>query len=104
MGLNRKQIIIAPEKITAYLLVEKHKNDKSKFLLALGYSAQQWEELATDIAAIAENNEPVLEKRSEFGDLYSVRGLLKLKAIVTIWLQQTETGDYRFVTLYPDNE
>ena len=64
MGLNKKQIIIAPEKIIGYLLVEKQKNDKSKFLLALGYSSQHWEELANDIAATAENNKPVLEEVS----------------------------------------
>ncbi len=104
MGLHRSQILIAPEKITAYLLVEKRKNDKSKFLLSLGYSIQNWEELANDICVIAENNEPRLERESEFGDLYSIKGFLKIKAIITIWLQQTESGAYRFVTLYPDHE
>ena len=85
-------------------MAKKNKNDKSKFLLALGYSKENWLELSNDIKNIAVNNDLVLEKTSEFGNLYSIKGQLKNKSIITIWLQQVNKNVYRFITLYPDYE
>ncbi len=82
----------------------KRKNDKSKFLLSLGYSKENWQELLNDIKNIAVNNDLVLERASEFGNLYSIKGELKNKSIITIWLQQVKKNIYRFITLYPDYE
>jgi hypothetical protein len=85
-------------------LVKKEKNDKSGFLNAIGYSYENWEELANDIKEIALTNEMIFQKKSEFGDLYSVNGFLKSSAVVTIWFQQIASDTYRFITLYPDHE
>ena len=102
MKIRPEQLDIPAEKITEYLLVRKEKNDKSKFLLALGYSLNNWQNLINDIKGIATNNDMVLERESEFGNLYSINGELKSKLINTIWLKQVEKNIYRFITLYPD--
>jgi hypothetical protein len=104
MRLSEDQIIIPAEKITEYLLTKKDKNDKSKFLISLGYTKDNWQELVNDIKQIALNNELVLERTSEFGDLYSINGQLKTKAVITIWLEKVSQVAYRFITLYPDYE
>ena len=71
-------------------------------MLALGYSLNNWQNLINDIKGIATNNDMVLERESEFGNLYSINGELKSKLINTIWLKQVEKNIYRFITLYPD--
>jgi hypothetical protein len=69
MRIESYQIDIPVEKITDYLLVKKEKNDKSKFLLNLGYSQENYQELLNDIRNIALSNDINLERSSEFGDL-----------------------------------
>ncbi|MDQ3683227.1 MAG: hypothetical protein M3352_09165 [Bacteroidota bacterium] len=102
MKIKPEQLEIPVEKITEYLLAKKEKNDKSKFLLSLGYSRENWQDLLNDIKTIAVANELILERKSEFGNLYSIKGLLKRKFIITIWLKQVDKDIYRFITLYPD--
>ena len=50
------------------LWVRKDKNDKAKFLLALGYSTQNWAGLANDIRRIAFNSELMVEKMGEYSE------------------------------------
>lgn len=88
MKIRSEQLDIPVEKITEYLLAKKEKNDKSKFLMSLGYSLQNWQDLLNDIKNIAVNNDLVLERTSEFGNLYSIKGELKSKLIITIWLNK----------------
>ncbi len=64
-------------KIQEYLSVKKEKNDKSKFLFSLGYSTEQYHELLNDIKDIATNKDIILEKTSEFGKLYFIKGTIK---------------------------
>ena len=103
MRLKLDQLDISIEKITKYLLVFKLKNDKSEFLMSLGYTFENWEQLLKDIIEIAVSNDLILERISEFGDLYSIKGKLNNKKVVTIWLQQINNNTYRFITLYPNN-
>lgn len=103
MRLKFEQLDISIEKITEYLLVSKLKIDKSKFLMSLGYTFENWEELLKDIIEIAMNNDLILQRISEFGNLFSIEGNLKNKKVVTIWLQQVNNNTYRFITLYPNN-
>ncbi len=70
MKIIPEQIDIPVEKVTSYLLAKREKNDKSKFLFSLGYSPENWFELVNDIKNIALNNDVVLERWSEFGNLY----------------------------------
>lgn len=103
MKIKPEQLDIPVEKIIEYLLVVKLKTDKSKFLFSLGYTKENWEELLKDIIEIAVNNDIILQRVSEFGNLYSINGRLKNKKIITIWLQQISSNIYRFITLYPNN-
>ena len=101
MFLKREQLIIPEEKILNYLLVEKEKNDKSKFLLQLGFTKANYLQLIEEIKLIATTNAAVLSRESEFGNLYRIEGLLRSSLVVTIWIEQIEKDKFQFVTLYP---
>jgi len=101
MKLSESQIIVPKEKITDYLLVNKRKNDKSFFLLELGYSVNNYQELINDIKLIAVTGDVSLSRESEFGNLYKINGPLKNTLVVTIWIEQITYNAFRFVTLYP---
>ncbi len=103
MKIKAEQLDIPIEKIIDYLLAAKLKNDKSKFLSSLGYAKENWEELLKDIMEIAISNDLILQRISEFGNLYSINGKLKNKEVITIWLQKISNDMFRFITLYPNN-
>lgn len=102
MFLSKEQIIIPKEKITDYLLVYKERNDKSIYLKELGFTKDNWEDLAIAIAEMAISNEVEFHKKSIFGDLYSITGKLKELSTVTIWFHLASTNQFRFVTLFPN--
>jgi len=102
MIISADKIEISDEKVLDYLLVQKEKNDKSAFLLKLGYSIENWNELVTDIKNIASHNNAVLQQHTTFGDMYEVRGKLKNFGVITIWLLAVDNEKFRFITLYPD--
>ena len=96
------EIILDIRKITEYLLVWKAESDKSAFLINLGYSQDNWQELERDIRQIITDGEPVYSRPAPFGgDLYKVSGTLRNFGVVTIWLYTSEPSSWRFVTLYP---
>ena len=101
MILRKEQLVIPKEKIIEYLLIPKDKNDKSAFLRATGYSLDSWQQLTDDIMKLATSNELKEERNSEFGNLYSVTGLLNTNLVITIWFQQISSEKFRFITLYP---
>jgi hypothetical protein len=101
---DNADIIFDPRKITEYLLVWKPQNDKSGFLIKLGYSIDHWEDLRDDILQIIASGIPVYSRPAPFGgDLYRVTGELRTFGVVTIWLLSTEPNTWRFVTLFPDD-
>ena len=101
MHIPEERIEIAEDKLTDYLLIQKEKNDKSGFLLKLGYTKENWKELQNDIKYIATHNEAVLQQQTPFGDMYEVKGRLKNFGIVTIWLLAVDAEKYKFITLFP---
>ena len=101
MRIAAEQIEIPREKITGYLLVPKEKNDKSVFLANLGYTIDNWSDLAYDIEQLVLTNEAELQQNTSFGDIYEVKGRLRLRAVVTIWLIEVRSTHFRFVTLFP---
>ncbi len=101
MHIPEERIEIAEEKLTDYLLVQKEKNDKSGFLLKLGYTKENWSDLQNDIKYIATHNEAVLQQQTPFGDIYEVKGSLKNFGIVTIWLLAVDAQKFKFITLFP---
>ena len=88
-----KDAIIPDDKITRYLLVQKARNDKSKFLAQVGFTANNPQALRAAIQSIAEAGEAVEDRRNEYGVFYQVMGELVgvngvILPVITIWLQR----------------
>ncbi|MCP4344575.1 MAG: hypothetical protein GY795_03490 [Desulfobacterales bacterium] len=104
-----KNTIIAREKLTNYLLIPRKRNDKSKWLAGAGYTPENWQVLEADLRnqILSENAESV--ERTEFGQIYEIRGRLvgpnrKSLSVLTVWMTDSETGNTRFITMYPDKK
>ena len=100
--------IIPDDKITRYLLVQKARNDKSKFLAKAGFTTDNSEALRAAIQSIAGIGEAVEDRSNEYGVFYQVVGELigtndVSLSVVTIWLQRID-GKFQFVTLKPLKE
>ncbi len=101
--------IIAREKLTDYLLIPKKRNDKSKWLVGAGYTPENWQVLEADLRnqILSENTESV--EGTKFGQMYEIRGRLvgpngKSLSVLTVWMTDIETGNTRFITMYPDKK
>lgn len=68
--------IISDDKIINYLLVQKARNDKSKFLAQAGFTQQNPEALRLAIRSLAEAREAVQDRSNEYGNFYRVEGEL----------------------------
>jgi hypothetical protein len=60
-------VVIAPEKLTQYLLVQRPRNDKSGFLAQAGYDLSNWRALEADIRALAQTADAEPAGRNEHG-------------------------------------
>lgn len=101
--------IIPMEKLTAYLLVPREWDDKSKFLAYAGFTRDNPHLLLAAIRELAATAEAVEDKRNEYGVFLRAEAALKGPngrdlAVVTIWLQSQKDGQTRFVTLKPQKE
>jgi hypothetical protein len=104
-----KDAIIPDDKITRYLLVQKARNDKSKFLAKAGFTPENPEKLRAAIQLLVETGEPAEDRSNEYGIFYQVIGELVgvngvILPVVTIWLQRRIDGKFQFVTLKPLKE
>src|SRR5207248_2017564 len=75
MKLHRNATI-AHEKMVNYLLQWRPENDKSRFLGSAGYTEKDGEQLAQDIRDQLLSLEAKFEETTEYGDMYSIMGLL----------------------------
>lgn len=99
---------IAPEKITAYLLVPEHRDNRGKaaFFFRYGFTMDAWETLAAALVAHGRAY-PVTEmRRRPHGTLYEVTGNMampdgRMRRVLTAWFIPNEGGAPRFVTAYP---
>lgn len=104
-----EDLIISEDKITRYLLVQKARNDKSKFLAQAGFTQENPEALTRAIrfqAVAAEAAEAVEDRCNEYGTFYQVEGELigtngVSLSVVTIWLKRQIDDKFQFVTLKP---
>jgi len=109
MKLSR-DAVIAPAKLTSYLLVWREVDDKSKFLAQAGYGQENWQQLEADLRNQILPLEAVQsDEANRFGDVYEIRGILSgvngvNLAVVTIWMIEYETQQTKLITLYPDKE
>jgi hypothetical protein len=101
-----EDLIIPDDKITRYLLVQKARNDKSKFLAQAGFTQENPEDLKTAIRVQAFVTEAVEDRSNEYGTFYQVEGdLIGVNgvnlSVVTIWLRRQIDSKFQFVTLKP---
>lgn len=98
--------IIAPAKVTAYLLTPRVEDDKSKFLALAGYTLGHAEILRNDLRSLLAGEAKFLET-TDYGDKYQICGMLtgpnsRALRVVSVWMVEKATGRTKFVTLYPD--
>lgn len=97
------------EKLTAYLLVAREWDDKSKFLAQAGFTRDNPHLLLAAIRELAATAEAVEDGQNEYGAFLRAEGELagpngQSLAVVTIWLRSRADGRTRFVTLKPQRE
>jgi hypothetical protein len=99
--------VIAPEKVTKYLLVRQARGDKSAFLAKAGYTIANPEQLLDDLRRQVLSQEAVPFRRTKFGQFYEIRTLLigpnrSTLRIRSIWMREHLSGVTKFITLVPD--
>ncbi len=108
MKLN-KNVIISREKLTKYLLILKKRNDKSQWLAKAGYTIDNWKILENDLREQILQNDAIFIEDTSYGQLYEIRGNLSgpngnSLSACTIWMKESETGNTKFITMYPDRK
>lgn len=99
--------IIAPEKLSGYLLRRREDHDKSGFLAAAGYTAAHAVQLNADLRV---QLLPLLAEpagSTPYGDKFVIRGILRgpngrALRVLSVWMREKATGQTKFITLYPD--
>ena len=82
-------------------------NDKSSFLARGGYAAGDAETLMEDLRHQILPLDAEHIEDSAYGPKFRIRGRLRgpngtVLAVVTIWIIDSEIGQTKFVTLFPD--
>lgn len=97
--------LIAPEKLTDYLLVKRPRGDKSGFLGLAGFTADDPGVLMAQLLALAAGGEATEHGTDRWGTRYRLEGVLKGPngvelRVATIWLRKAD-GRVHFITLIP---
>lgn len=100
-------LVIQDQKLTEYLLVYQHKDDKSGFLALAGYTIENWRQLKQDRLNAVASSEVAEVIDTHWGTRFKVKsqwnGLNDRPIrVVTLWQQDEGSDKIRFVTLYPD--
>ncbi|MDX2075817.1 MAG: hypothetical protein SFZ02_05265 [bacterium] len=98
--------IIAPAKLTHYLLVFHEQDDKSLFLAQAGFTLDNSDMLEKAIRQLITTQDAIWDVENEYGIFYLVEGLLqgvneRQLAVITVWMQVKATSQFRFITLKP---
>lgn len=101
--------LIAPAKLTGYLLVWREENDKSRWLASAGYSPDNWSELERDLRQQLLPLEARLVEETRYGELYEIRGRLvgpndTVLPARSFWMIEAESGLTKFITIYPERQ
>jgi hypothetical protein len=99
--------LIAPEKLTRYLLVKRAVGDKSEFLKQAGYTLDNPVQLEQDIRVQILSQEAAPIETNDYGDVFEIKGALvgpngTALRVRSVWMQESKTGITKFITLYPD--
>ena len=98
--------VIAPEKLTLYLLRWRPEDDKSAFLARAGYTLENPDRLRHDIQTQLLPLDAEFVEATEYGPKYLIRGSLRGPngrelPVVTIWMIEEASQQTKFITLYP---
>lgn len=100
--------VVAKSKIVDYLLSTTHPGGrgKAKWLIAHGFTAERWEELADALKRHASQDEEARMEASPHGTRYIVEGPLETPdgrrpLLRSVWFVETGEAVVRFVTAYP---
>ena len=99
--------IIAPEKMTRYLLVRQARGDKSAFLARAGYTAETAAQLLHDLRTQLLPLDATQLHSTAFGVFYEIRGALTgpngmALSVRSIWMKEYLSGVTKFITLIPE--
>ena len=99
--------IIAPDKLTRYLLVRQIRGDKSAFLARAGYTIENADQLLDDLRTQLLPLDATPLDSTEFGQFYEIRGPLfgpngVTLQIRSIWMKENLSGVTKFITLIPE--
>ena len=99
--------LIAPEKLTQYLLALRRRNDKSRWLARAGYAQENWQLLEKDLRTQILSLPAIPIDRTPYGQMYEIKGDLigpngKSLRVCTIWISETKTNDTKLVTMFPE--
>lgn len=108
---NAENAVIAPQKLRDYLLNPEHRRggSKAKLLRAMGYQADHWQQLETDLRQ-QHLTAPVEEvEENDYGTSYAiVAGLTGPDARTipfrSIWQIDLGTEFPRLITMYPEKQ
>ena len=102
--------VVEPAKVRDYLLNLEHPDGGSKaaWFRSLGYARDDWQQLARDLLAIAQDCSSFATERTRFGIKYVVKGRIggsigRSGSVLTVWIVE-DNDPPRLVTAYPDDE
>jgi hypothetical protein len=100
--------LIAPEKLTKYLLIRRIKDDKSRYLAQAGFDLSNPQLLAAAIRHASQQTEATIHRANQHGIYYNQRCELTGPGghqlpVLLVWLLRLD-GIYSFITLLPDKE
>ena len=107
---NNDRAIIDRDKLEDYLLSPSHPVGcfKALFFESLGYSRDQWWELAGDLRRQHLSQEVRRVAQSRYGKKYEIRANLegpsgKSASVLSVWIVLEGEDFPRFVTAYPED-
>jgi hypothetical protein len=107
---NAKEATAATEKVRDYLLNPEHPDGGSKaaWFQSLGYARDRWEELASDVLALAAPCDQFATVRTPYGVKNFMKGRIgreshRTAGVLAVWIVEGGRPP-RLVTAYPDEE
>lgn len=101
--------VIDSRKLRDYILSFEHPIGRFKayFFVGLGFRAEKWEDLDSEIRRLAVECEAEHAERTAYGQKYLVRGRVvgpdRGAEVVTVWIVRVGESRPRFVTVYPED-
>src|SRR5437867_13137834 len=106
---NADKAVIAEDKLCKYLLNPTHRRgaSKAKLLVAMGYGADDWQQLAADIRTHHLAADVDRQAETDYGTCYEIVAPLpgtlgQAVMFRSIWQIDTGTDYPRLITMYPE--